>query len=886
MPLKNKDSDIFSFEKSAMLFEETGHLIPVGSWSFDLGLKKMTWSKKTFEILGFDPAFSEADANTIIASLPPEQQKDVYSFFLEKNKRASVANSFQIDFKKPSGERVFLNLVFDVLCDSENVPVRLSGIVQDITKWKTTEKELDKSESHYRNILDLSNIAMAIVAFDGKIEYINQQAVKTFGYMHEDIPDMDSWWLLAYPEETYRKYVVETYMGLVMKAIENKSEIERREYNATCKNGEIKTMVIFGVVVGDKIFVMFEDITERKQVELELKESKDAYSNLVQTLPVGVVIHSNGEIVFSNKAAAKIMEVSSIDALNHTKAIDFVHPDYKELALQRIKKLETDNSKARLIEEVFITFKGRKFFVEVTALPIAYNKIPSVLTVFNDITERKCVEEELKETKDRFEIIFDNGPDAILVTRINDGLYIDSNNTFTRYTGYTPDDLKGKSTLDIDIWKNPKDRDTLLNEVKAKGYCRNLELVVKVKDGTERTIDMSAEIIKLKGVTHLLSISRDIAERKKTEKALKDSEEKYRLLIEQAADGIFVGDKDGNFIEVNSKACELSKYSQKELLKMNMSELFTEEERRRVPLRYDLLMKGETVKSERMLTRKNGNLIPIEMNTRQMPNGTYQAIIRNISDRRKAEEFMLKYQEELEKLVKKRTKEIERTNLQLKTEVTERQKSEELIKIQLKEKEILLKEIHHRVKNNMQVIISLLNLQASTINDAKILDLYRESQNRIKSMALIHEKLYQSKDFSHIDFSDYLSSLAVYFSQIYQFENTTIDIVTKAHKIPFEFDTAITLGLIVNELVSNAMKYAFKHQTKGKITIELKKTRGNKIMLLLFDNGCGIPKSINYKKTKSLGLQLVCSLTEQIGGTLTLDNTKGAHFQIVFPIKY
>lgn len=997
-------------EQEAKLLRETQHLAHIGSWTYDLITKELFWTSETFNILGFNPQLPEPTFDQVVSCIPPEQLAETMKFFRECIRNKDKVNSYQLNFVRPDGDSRFLNVVFSIIFASNGKQEKYIGTIQDISQLRKAEENLNKSENLYRNIIDLSNIAMAIVSFDGKIEYINQQAVTTFGYLHTDIPDMDSWWRLAYPDEAYREQVINQFMGFVGIAIQEKSEIPRREYRATCKNGEIKTMVIFGVIVDDKIFVMFEDITARKKIEIELKESEERYSNLIHTIPVGVVIHTNGEIVFSNKSAAKIMEVPSIEALNNTKAIDFVHPDYKDLAIQRIKKVKADQSYAELIEEVFITFTGKKLFVEVTALPIIYNNIPSVLTVFNDINERRQVEQELSESKERFEKIFDNSPDAILLTRIHDGFYIDSNSTFTKYTGYTPKDLRGKSTLDINIWENPSDREKLLQAIQTKGYCHNLELNVKNKDGSSRTVDMSAEVVQINGVPHLLSTSRDIVERKEIEKKLKESEEKYRvvietasdviytvdslgaitalnpafevltgfsvqdsigrffgefihpddlkyaleihnmiqtgltppifelrflfsdnsykyvefsvaplyqegkvtgtlgigrivqerkdaekalmdseakyrILIEQAADGIFVGDQNGNFIEVNSKACSLSGYSKKDLLNMNMSELYSEEEKRRAPLRYDLLLKGETVKSERMLKRKNSSEIPVEMNTKRMPDGNYQAIIRNISERRKAEEFMLKYQEELEKLVRKRTKDVEKSNKQLKKEVIERLKSEEQIKLQLKEKEILLKEIHHRVKNNMQVIISLLNLHGATIEDNRILDIYKESQNRIKSMALIHEKLYQSRDFTHIDFSDYLSSLAIYLSHIYQIDKSSINIVTKAHKIPFEFDTAITLGLIVNELVSNAMKYAFNGNDNGKIEIELKKTASNTIQLVVSDNGCGIPKNINYRNTKSLGLQLVCTLTEQLDGKLRLSIKDGTHFKIEFPLK-
>jgi len=202
-----------------------------------------------------------------------------------------------------------------------------------------------------------------------------------------------------------------------------------------------------------------------------------------------------------------------------------------------------------------------------------------------------------------------------------------------------------------------------------------------------------------------------------------------------------------------------------------------------------------------------------------------------------------------------------------------------------KEKEILIKEIHHRVKNNMQVIISLLNLQAATIDDTKIHELYRESQNRIKSMALIHEKLYQSKDLSHIDFSEYVNSLTSFLSHSYLSGGRTVEISTKTQKTPLEYDTVISLGLIINELVSNSMKYAFNGQRHGKIEISLKKEKNNLLNLRVSDNGIGFPEQIDFRDTKSLGLQLVCSLSEQIGGNISMCNKKGTQFYIQFQNK-
>jgi PAS domain S-box-containing protein len=512
------------------------------------------------------------------------------------------------------------------------------------------------------------------------------------------------------------------------------------------------------------------------------------------------------------------------------------------------------------------------------------NKNPHrIFGTIQDVTERKQTSDALNESELKYKTLAEAANDYIFIIG-NDGKVQYVNDYAAQQIKKKSKNIIGKNLKDIfpiDLYD--RQQKNIMSVIKS-----GIPLVIETKSVfADREVWLSSSLSPIYDETgkvkSVLGISRDITKRKIAEKLMSISEEKYRELIEQAADSIFVGDTEGNFIEVNTKACELTGYNKNELLTMNMSDLFAKREMQTKPLRYDLLLNGEIVVSERKLTTKNKNTIPIEMNTVRMSNGTYQAIMRNVSERKRAEELLLKYQEELELLVMHRTQEFEKINAELKKENIDRLHTEKLLKFQLKEKEILLKEIHHRVKNNMQVIISLLNLQASSIEDVKMQEIYRESQNRIKSMALIHEKLYQSKDLTHINFSEYVSSLANYLAQTYLTDRHQIKIFTKTQDIPLEFDTVISLGLIINELVSNAMKYAFDKKSNGKIEISLKKDKGNQLNFYICDNGKGVPKNIDFRNTKSLGLQLVCSLTQQIGGTINMTNTNGTAYHIMFP---
>ncbi|NWF89008.1 MAG: PAS domain S-box protein [Ignavibacteriaceae bacterium] len=214
-------------------------------------------------------------------------------------------------------------------------------------------------------------------------------------------------------------------------------------------------------------------------------------------------------------------------------------------------------------------------------------------------------------------------------------------------------------------------------------------------------------------------------------------------------------------------------------------------------------------------------------------------------------------------------------------DITIRKQYEQRLEYSLKEKEILLKEIHHRVKNNMQIISSLLNLQAKYIGDEHTSEIFHEGRNRIRTMALIHEKLYGPKDFTRINFAEYLNELCSYLLNAYKIRSQKVGIKIDIEDIYLDLDQSLTLGFIVNELVSNSLKYAFPNGLEGQIKISLKSSDKQNI-LKVYDNGVGISSEIELGKTNTLGLQLVQMFCEQISGTVTLRRGEGTEFLISF----
>ncbi len=244
---------------------------------------------------------------------------------------------------------------------------------------------------------------------------------------------------------------------------------------------------------------------------------------------------------------------------------------------------------------------------------------------------------------------------------------------------------------------------------------------------------------------------------------------------------------------------------------------------------------------------------------------------------------------QLEKRVEERTNELRAANEELQQEINVRKKTEAAlkererqIKASLKEKEVLLKEIHHRVKNNMQIISSLLRLQSRQIEDEEIVDMFTQSQNRIKSMALIHEELYQSKDLANIDFSDYIKRLTNHLFSAYRVGKDPIDFKVDVKDVYLDINKAIPCGLIISEIASNSLKHAFPDGKGGEIIVWMRSNKNGKYKLTMKDTGTGFPEGLDMHNTETLGMQLILDLVQQIEGTVELKKEKGTEFNIVF----
>ncbi|MBF0466094.1 MAG: PAS domain S-box protein [Nitrospirae bacterium] len=240
------------------------------------------------------------------------------------------------------------------------------------------------------------------------------------------------------------------------------------------------------------------------------------------------------------------------------------------------------------------------------------------------------------------------------------------------------------------------------------------------------------------------------------------------------------------------------------------------------------------------------------------------------------------YNEHLESLVKERTQTLSETNKQLRDEIVKRTEMEEQIRGNVKDLNMLLKEVHHRVKNNLQIIVSLLSLQSATISDPLLHDIFKDSETRIRAMALIHEKLYESTDMSTLDFGEYLHSLASELLSSYSLRHGGIELKTDIGVHSLDIDIAIPCGLVINEFITNSLKYAFPGNSGGQIKVSFHRGQDDKLYLTLSDNGVGLSKDIDIKKVKSLGLQLIHDLiVRKLKGTIEINTDGGTEFKII-----
>jgi PAS domain S-box-containing protein len=390
----------------------------------------------------------------------------------------------------------------------------------------------------------------------------------------------------------------------------------------------------------------------------------------------------------------------------------------------------------------------------------------------------------------------------------------------------------------------------------------------------------------------LFALITDILERKNIEKALRESEERLSATFDQAAVGIAEVLPDNHISRFNGRFSGILGYSPSELSNISVWSLITPEEQLNHFDNFTHIISGHSKRAysaEMRMQKKTGEIIWCQIFLSVVRDSFsnpkyFILVLEDVTARKRAEEELSLLNASLEERIIDRTADLASLNESLVQEVDTRIRAEVSLNDSLREKDVLLKEIHHRVKNNLQIIISLLYLQAQKTPDPTLSGVLMDSQSRIKSMALVHQKLYQSNDLAAVDFEDYLKNLVSSLMASYGVDPSWMKICIEAKNLPITINTAIPLGLIMNELLSNSLKYAISPDCSGEISIWGREA-GGRLVFTIRDNGCGIPDNFDWEQTDSLGLNLVRMLTRQLKGTISYSAECGAVFTLSVPQK-
>ena len=628
--------------------------------------------------------------------------------------------------------------------------------------------------------------------------------------------------------------------------------------------------------------IVLRDVTERNKAEKTLQESESRYRSLFEHSPVALweqdysciksridelkkvgvddipaYLCSHPEFVRTAVSQVRILGVNSA-------AVKLYEADAPHQLLQNLAHVFSEQSFDVFREAMICIAQGRTFLsaedknrtllgrsIDVAATwavaPGHEAHYDRVYVSDLDITEIKRAEAVIAASEERFRALVQNSYDIIAIIDPESVVMYESPSA-EKALGYS---ITGKKALDL---IHPDD---------TAAVRKNLaEFVAHINPGTPRVFRIrhadgtwiyleaiGKNLLETPGIRGLFITARDITWRKLAEIELRKNEELYSKLVSTLPDIIVITDIEGNIQFVNNVGVRISGNPTADDLKgKSIFSFIAPEDRARAVENARLRFEKTLPPAEYMFIDKDGHSFPFEVNGDVLhdPNGTPYGLVFACRD------------------------------------LTERKQTEAALRATLREKEVLFKELHHRVKNNMQVISSLLNHQARMIKDPDVLEMFQESQGRIRSMALVHEKIYRSQDLSSIDFADYIHGLVVQLFRSHQTRTGLIEFKPELEKILLNVSTAIPLGLIINELVMNVLKHAYPDGRKGELRIQLKRGEGENFALVVKDTGIGFPENLDFRKTETLGMQIVTMLVQQIGGTIALKKDGGTEFRIVF----
>jgi PAS domain S-box-containing protein len=738
------------------------------------------------------------------------------------------------------------------------------SVCRDVTERKQAEEALRTMERQLRTLVE--NFPDFIARFDRECRrlYVNPSIIKAFGLPLDD-------------------FVGKSLQELAMPGPPGQNEALQARIRQTAEEGVPNvTEAHWWTTRGERIFevrhvperdesgkivsvlAISRDVTDGRRAEEALRQSEEEARNrlveieqIYRYAPIGLfAIDREYRVTRMNEFMAEINGFPVEEHIGKTlwdlvpdladHLVEIYRPVFERGEPVLGKEIHGQTPKSPGVDRDWLAsyFPFKSDTGEVIGL------IGAVL----EVTERKRAEDEVRASGARFRVFVDHATDAFFLHDA-DGIVLDVNRQACESLGYTRDELIGMSPCDFD---SDVDRAALarFGERLDAGEVFAIDTHHRRKDGKVFPAEVRVRPFWEGGRRFGVSLARDITDRKNAEAALRDSEERLRQAVRVSNLGIF----DHNHLT------ETYYWSPEERAIHGW-------EAERPPTLADFVA---------MLHPEDRERIAAAVRRAHNPagDGSFDVELRIIRPDGEMRWTITRSQTFFEGEGDARHP-VRTVGAVL--DVTERKRVEETLRASLREKEVLLKEVHHRVKNNLQLISSLLALQAGQLKDRVAAEAFAESQNRVRAMALVHENLYRSGDLASVRLAGHLDSLCAYLLRSYNVDPDRIVLDLRVAEVTLDLDRSLRVGLLVNELVSNVLKHAFTAERSGRVLVQLDMPSTGWYILVVSDNGVGLPPALAPGHSDSLGLQLIADLTEQLGGTLVLDREGGTTFSIRFP---
>lgn len=810
-----------------------------------------------------------------------------YIKYIQKNTR----NTSKFIAKNKSV--VWLETIQSVVKDNKGRVVSLLCISRDVTRQKETEAQLNITQEQLRLIANNAHDIIYFYTYQPKPKYlfISNSVKNVLGYDPKDIYK-DPFFLNKRTVGKANAFKEHEKIAAKMQAKGTYGQ-HKVDFQIQNSKGEAVWMEDHISPVRDEkgrisfLFGIVRNISDLKEKEAELNQKWSDYRVLLDQSPIAFFIHDKGMCLMCNKQAVELLRVRSERDIIGKIIIDYISPEQRARAIERMGAA-TQGKEFDFLSYKINDSKGRAVNVEIKTVPIRYNGIDCVLSLVKDISEReahekarikaelteehnkkllkeielrKGAEKKIIEQTSRMKAIFESG-NQTLWTVDKDHKYTSFNRKFadTFYDFYNSyPKLEGRLS---DLKNNPEARK--ISHQWQEKYAevfkgKSMEFMSFRTDAKGREYAMQFYLHPIYNdvgeIVEAYGLGKDITEKVNAEQSTFRQTAKLNALFEGSSHYIWTVDRENNLTSFNKNYTELIHKIYESVPKLSESldrgkMLENEAYIKRMESNYGKAFEGEKINFELELIGMKGEKIFLDVFLNPVMEKNRIVEVSGIAH-----------------------------------DITATKLNEDHIKQSLKEKEVLLKEVHHRVKNNMQIISSILNLQSSYTTDGNILNLLRESQNRIKTMAYIHESLYQNKTFSSINFNEYLTQLISNIIHSYSVSPDKTQLRVNCEKTILNLDVSIPLGLIINELITNSIKHAFPDSSKGIISINLR-TQNKLVFLTVEDSGVGIGSEISTEKSGTLGLQLVYTLVDQIDGKINFERAEphGTRVNISFLI--